>query len=88
MKIVGKIPATLLKECNKHKDRIELVEVEYDRSVEIKDQKSYWIYLSDGWRNEWQENQMIHEWTVKECVAQLKKAIAPCSCDECTYTED
>lgn len=42
----------------------------------------HWLYLQDGWINGMQDVHCIHEWTVKEALADVPH-IEPCQCPDC-----
>lgn len=52
------------KSLEKFADRIESISYEAEDGI--------WIYLKDGWYNPYLETSMIHEYRIKDCVAQLK----------------
>lgn len=43
---------------------------------------AHWIYLKRGWCNGDQGSHIIHECTVKECLAVIR-SIERCTCDDC-----
>lgn len=45
----------------------------------------HWLYTSPGWKwngDPWAALHQIHEWTVKEVLAELENVV-PCDCDDC-----
>lgn len=46
------------------------------------DSDGHWLYCSPGWVNPMTETHMIHEYTVREVLAQVS-GIVRCDCDDC-----
>lgn len=42
----------------------------------------HWLYTAPGWWNPMSETHCIHEWTVKDVLAEVA-FIEPCHCAEC-----
>jgi len=43
----------------------------------------WWVYLKNGWINNFTETHAIHEHTLRECALQLRHDVEPCTCDDC-----
>ena len=60
----GQVPASLLRACEKHVDKIEQIGAEGENG--------YWIYLRDGWWKEEAQTVAIVEHTVRDCIRALR----------------
>ena len=61
----GKIPSTLMAACVRSGVVSEI-------GNETQSGDGYWVYLAEGYINPFSETTMVHEWTVAECISQLK----------------
>jgi hypothetical protein len=68
------IPSTL----KRYADKIQCVDD--DRN----NQNGWWVHLKNGWINPQSETHMIHEDTLKQCLAQLRE-VEPCQCEDCIH---
>lgn len=66
----GSIPKTLRAAVLERADAIESIHTETDDG-----QKSYWLYLREGFINTYLECGTIHETTAREAVRQIRNCI-------------
>lgn len=72
---------TLPKCLRKHADKIN------DISDERNDDDGYWVYLKNGWFNEFSETHMIHEDTPSECAKQFS-FVEACNRECCNHVPE
>ncbi len=64
IKTYGGPPASLLRACERHADKIEQVGNEGE--------DGYWIYMRAGWWNREAGTAAIHEHSVRDCITALR----------------